>query len=308
MAYNPILGMISDEEMQKHLSQKKAQSFSVPQAFEDGVYEFTKHNNALYIHQGTENFRVLEFQLGQNQGGARDIGLKITSDAGDVEGANLAACSPDDAARLALALKNLAVNVEIGNKGYVQKPLMLSTELAQTRANQPMAKSPIEPKKPKEKEKPKKLWDDCLKEWVKMGLQTGGGFLLMLVIVGVFPAALAGWLAIGGLLTLSFANQIVDFGEKIVKKAYGKVVKFNDWMDYRADLRDFKHTQKDVWANPTKVRKKAIKPRIDKEKHEEVVASSQGMHPHFGHKFGKLSKKKSLGKTQVNNIDLSAGL
>ena len=306
MAYNPIQSMISDNEMKKHLADKKAQSFSVPKAFEDGAYEFIRHNNALYVHQGEDNFRVLEFKLGESQNGARDIGLKITSGT-DVEGANLADCAPDDAARLALKLKNMAVNVEIGNNGYVQKPLTLATELAQMRAQMPMPKSPSKPKKSKEAEKPKKLWDNFLKEWVKMGVQAGGGLLLIMVLFGLVPAAFAGWLAIGGLVTLSFGNQLVDLGEKIVKKAYGKASAFNKWLDYRADFREFKRTQKDVWSNPVKVHKKAIKPRIDKEK-KAKSSEMQGDYALQNHKFGKLSKKKSLRTIHKNEIDLSAGL
>ena len=306
MAYNPIQSMISDNEMQKHLADKKAQSFSVPKAFEDGAYEFIRHNNALYVHQGEDNFRVLEFKLGENQNGARDIGLKIANGTSDVDGVAYAACAPDDAARLALKLKNMAVNVEIGNNGYVQKPLTLATELAQMRAQMPMPQKPVKPKEDNKEEKPKKLWDDFLKEWVKMGVQAGGGLLLIMVLFGLVPAAFAGWLAIGGLVTLSFGNQLVDLGEKLVKKAYGKAVAFNKWLDYRADFREFKRTQKDVWANPTKVHKKAIKPRIDKEK--KAQASMKHFEPLPNNKFRKFSKKKSLGKAPVNEIDLSAGL
>ena len=244
MAYNPIQSTISDEEMKKHIAGKKAQIFDVSKVFEDGVYQFVKHNNGLYIHQGDNNLRVLEFKLGENRFGARDVGLKIAS-GDDVEGVTLAACAPDDAARLAVALKNMAVNVEIGDKGYVQKPLMLAPILAKSRLEMPLPKSPIAPKAPKEKEKPKKLWDDFLKDWVKMGVQVGGGFLLMLVLVGVFPAAIAGWLFMGGLVTLSFANQLVDLGEKIIKKTTGKLSTFNKWLDYRADLKEYKRTQKE---------------------------------------------------------------
>ena len=139
-----------------------------------------------------------------------------------------------------------------------------------------------------------------------MGVQAGGGLLLFMVLFGLVPAAFAGWLAIGGLVTLSFGNQLVDLGEKIVKKAYGKASAFNKWLDYRADFREFKRTQKDVWANPTKVHKKAIKPRIDKEK--KAQASMKHFDPLQNNKFRKFSKKKTLGKAPVNEIDLSAGL
>lgn len=333
MANTPIFNTISDDKMQKYIAENKAKSVLLPQVNSDGAYRFTKFNNALYIHSGTENFRVLDFKLSEKHNNARDIALKFTTSANfDIANATLSSCEPAKAERLTMALKNTAVNVGLGEAGYFQKPLLPSQEMARHNSQMPLPKPPAKEVKKKEEEKPKKLWDDCLKDWAFMGLQTGGGLLVMMTIIGVFPAFLAGWLFVVGLISLCFAKQIIDFGEKTVKKVAKHVKKFNDWLDYRSDLRAYKRNEKDFWANIAenrknpklaRERKKALEAQIKEEdkarraKEKQVeknikIATRQSKKSAFKQvakqNIMKYSLKKPLGQTKTNENDLSAGM
>lgn len=239
------------------------------------LHSFFKVNNNLYLHNDTNNNRVISMELGepcvQNGQTSRDIKFKtVKPDGTDVEEGVLPHCNAQDAETMfkILAHDRTRVNLALAGKGNLKKKLVDTAEIAQQNALKVPAPTAnyLQFFKVPEAIKPdaiKENFNKAIVDMIRISTHIGAWTGLGLLVFGMATGPLAG-LCIGiNLFALVLKGAVSD--DDIIKFGSKMCVALHNGVELAKDLsrtHAYNKVNKDIWKNPkalTSAEKLAIK-------------------------------------------------